>query len=191
MSSYTKRERCILFCSLAVGIVIGFLSAQVFSFDGFSTTFFTRGEGDEKTSFTNEATSRGSSGQENVSLVGASFEFPIPVSGENILVVAHQPAGEAVIMSMVSLTVKGWVAIHEKNAEGNAGVILGARRFDVGNHFAESIPLLRATREGRAYVALLHGDDGDSEFDFVKETPLLDTAGKLIDEEFLAVSGGD
>src|SRR3989344_4480086 len=109
-----------------------------------------------------------------------SSEFPILLPGENTFVVANQPAGSSIIMSMISLKVSGWIAIHEKDAQGGIVTILGARRFNAGNYFAEPIDLLRVTEEGHVYVAVLHGDDGEGEFDFAKEIPLKDIKGSLV-----------
>jgi len=111
--------------------------------------------------------------------------------GENILVVVEQPAGNSVTISMASLAINVWVAVHEVGEAGEAGVILGARRFTVGNYFGESIELLRNTNDGKPYRVVLHHDDGDSEFNFTEEPPLRDSEGKLVSEEFLVRSSGD
>lgn len=106
------------------------------------------------------------------------------VEGENTLVVNSQPAGEVVIMSMVALDKSGWVAIREVSEEGEPGVILGAKRFDEGRHFGEHIPLLRGTVANQTYIAIVHADDGNSEFDFRREVPVRDADGEFIAEEF-------
>lgn len=107
--------------------------------------------------------------------------------GENILVVSNQPSGERVIISMVSIGANGWVAVHESYADGSLGSILGARRFNAGKYFGETIELLRGTVEDGTYVVVLHADDdGDSEFDYVREVPMKDKAGNLISGTFIA-----
>lgn len=105
------------------------------------------------------------------------------VEGEGVVVVNDQPAGNKVIISMISLDAGGWIAIHE-GTKDSLGVILGARRFDEGKYFGETIELLRATERGTSYIAVLHTDDGDSDFDFKRELPLKDISGELIAEEF-------
>ena len=116
-----------------------------------------------------------------------SKELSLTVKGENVLVISNQPAGISVVMSMIDIDTNGWVAIHE-NIEGEPGVILGARRFDVGTYFAESVELLRGTESERGYIAVLHADNGDKEFDFKAEVPVKDILGNLIAEEFLVTS---
>lgn len=111
--------------------------------------------------------------------------------GENIFVIVEQPAGNTVVVSMASLAISGWVAVHESGANGELGNILGARRLDAGNYFGESIPLLRDTVEGRIYFAVLHEDNGDAEFDYSNEKPVRDTSGDLVLEKFLAASSGN
>lgn len=108
---------------------------------------------------------------------------PRVVEGEGVVVVNDQPAGNKVIVSMISLDAGGWIAIHE-GTKDSLGVILGARRFDEGKYFGETIELLRATERGMSYIAVLHSDDGDSDFDFKRELPLKDISGELIAEEF-------
>ena len=108
------------------------------------------------------------------------------VEGENLLVVSNQPAGTIVVTSMVSLGASGWVAVHENNADGSFGKILGARRFNAGKYFGESIELLRATVEDNSYYVVLHADDGDTMFDFSTETPVKDKGGSFVSGTFIA-----
>ncbi|MEX0933655.1 MAG: hypothetical protein WD003_00100 [Candidatus Paceibacterota bacterium] len=105
-------------------------------------------------------------------------------SGENILVVNSQRAGEHVIVSMIALDRSGWVAVHEVLDNKPSPVILGAARFGAGKHFGEKINLLRATQAETFYMLVLHADDGDSEFDFKKEIPVADEKGEILAEEF-------
>ncbi|MBI2109257.1 MAG: hypothetical protein HYT93_03725 [Parcubacteria group bacterium] len=110
------------------------------------------------------------------------------VSGDNSLVVEDQRPGFSVIMSMVSLSESGWVAVHEETNEGTMGNILGARRFAEGKYFGSTVELLRATESGSAYYVVLHSDDGDSIFDFTIEAPARDHSGALIVERFFVTS---
>ncbi|MBI3075285.1 MAG: hypothetical protein HYY92_03710, partial [Parcubacteria group bacterium] len=100
--------------------------------------------------------------------------------------VSNQPAGDKVIVSMVSVSVNGWVTVRETNADGALGNILGARRFDAGKYFGETIELLRGTSEDNVYAVVLHADDGDREFDYAKETPMKDKNGNLVSGTFTA-----
>ncbi len=115
-------------------------------------------------------------------------EFSSIASDDNLLVASDQPAGLVVVMSMVSLSKSSWVAIHESNADGVPGNILGARRFEAGQYFGSTIELLRGMQTGTTYHALLHFDDGDSFFDYEKEVPIKDPLGKFITTEFIATS---
>ena len=115
-------------------------------------------------------------------------EVPTVAFGENVLVASNQPAGDRVIMSMVSLETNAWIAIHEDRGDGKPGNILGATRFDAGRYFAQKIELLRRTEEGSTYFAILHADDGDSEFDYKQEIPLRDSLGNFILAQFIATA---
>ena len=108
-------------------------------------------------------------------------------AGEHTLVVADQKAGVSVIMSMVSLSRGGWVAIHEETEEGEMGNILGARRFTEGKHFGSAIDLLRETKGDNTYSVVLHEDDGDAMFDFETEKPARDANGVFVVEKFTAL----
>ena len=89
---------------------------------------------------------------------------------------------------MVSLSLSGWVALHEETADGAMGNILGARRFAHGKYFGSAIELLRVTDGEKTYYAVLHSDNGDNIFDFETETPAKDESGALIFARFLTTS---
>ncbi|MBI4121192.1 MAG: hypothetical protein HY457_02980 [Parcubacteria group bacterium] len=113
------------------------------------------------------------------------------VSPNNALVVSNQGAGNTVIVSLVSLEQSGWVAVHEQLDGGALGRILGARRFDAGKHFGQSVALLRSTEAGKVYQVVLHADDADSEFDFKKEVPVTVASGESVMASFTATTGGE
>lgn len=118
---------------------------------------------------------------------GKKNDTSAPIAeGENLLVVSNQPAGERVVVSMVSLAMNGWVAVHESYADGSLGNILGARRFDAGKYFGETIELLRNTMEDGAYMLVLRSDDGVAGFDHTREMLVKDKAGNLISGTFIA-----
>lgn len=121
------------------------------------------------------------------SLTGEKAVVPSSVaSGENILVVSNQPAGDKVVVSMVSIAMNGWVTVRETDANGALGNILGARRFNAGKYFGETVELLRGTKEDAVYAVVLHADDGDREFDYTREVPLKDKNGNLVSGTFTA-----
>ncbi len=104
----------------------------------------------------------------------------------NVLVASTQNAGDSVVMSMVAIAQDGWIAVHDVLPDGSHGAILGARRFAAGTYFGERVELLRATRPGSTYAAVLHADDGDALFDFTIEEPVRDEFSSRIAEVFLA-----
>lgn len=115
-------------------------------------------------------------------------EITSRAAGTNTIVVANQPAGDAVVVSLLSLEKSGWIAIHE-DRDGALGNILGARRFNEGQYVAETVKLLRGTVGGATYHAVLHLDDGDSNFNYKTEIPVRDALGSLIAEDFVATAG--
>lgn len=103
--------------------------------------------------------------------------------GGMIMVVSPQAPGKNVVVAKVSMTISGWVAIHEETS-GKPARILGARRFDKGVYSDVNVELLRATESGKIYYAMLHADDGDRAFDVKKDMPIKDSSGSLVMVKF-------
>lgn len=105
----------------------------------------------------------------------------------NAIAVNDQQPGLQVMVSMVALGQGGWVVIHESE-DGKPGRILGAKRFDAGSGMTGSVELLRPTEEGKVYFAMPHADDGDRQFDHMKDMPLEDPQGNIVLMRFVAAS---
>ncbi len=178
------------FTTFLVGLIIGFsvnsfFGGSLLSLDGEVADDPAASEAD------NTATLGGLTGDSAgdvvapLSLKGSDMPSVV-ATGENILVVSNQPAGDKVIVSMVSVGANGWVTVRETNASGALGNILGARRFNAGKYFGETIELLRGMSEDKVYAVVLHADDGDREFDYTREMPVKDKNGNLISGTFTA-----
>ena len=109
------------------------------------------------------------------------------LSGGNAIAVSDQAPGATVAVSFVTLAGSGWAVIHEER-DGAPGAILGARRFDTGSGQSGTVELLRPTEEGRVYLAMLHGDDGDRQFDHTQDLPIRDPQGNAILMRFVAAA---
>ncbi|MBI4118233.1 MAG: hypothetical protein HY455_01690 [Parcubacteria group bacterium] len=182
-----------LFISFIVGIVVGVGGYWSVDEKGFLGDFLAQreevGEGVE--------TSQENGGGDTVGDIlknarqaeqTAGLVQPAVVSENNALVVTNQSAGNTVLVSLVSLEQSGWVAVHEQTPEGNLGNILGARRFDAGKQFGQSIALLRGTEAGKVYQVVLHADDADNVFDFRLELPVTTAGGEGIAAVFTATA---
>lgn len=101
------------------------------------------------------------------------------------ITVNNQSPGKNVAVASVTMSVSGWVAIHEETS-GKPARILGARRFDKGIYSDGNVELLRATESGKTYYAMLHTDDGDYAFDVKKDMPMKDASGNLVMVKFTA-----
>lgn len=178
------------FTTFLIGIIIGFSVNSFFGGSLFSDDSI--GADDAPLSQTENTASLGELTGDVAETDGAGLsdgkKSPVAsiVDGENIFVVSNQPAGERVIISMVSLSSDGWVAVRETDASGALGNILGARRFKSGKYFGEAVELLRGTTEDGVYAVVLHADNGDSEFDYASEVPAKDKKGNLISSTFTA-----
>jgi len=109
----------------------------------------------------------------------------IVLAGKNALDVSDQPAGQSVSMALTVLNEQGWVAIHE-DTNGEPGRILGATLVFAGERNNVVVDLLRATKKGQTYYAMLHNDDGDKSFDIAKDLPIKDSTGNVIMMKFVA-----
>ena len=91
-------------------------------------------------------------------------------AGEGDIVIDNQLPGNQVLLSKVNLSESRWIAIHE-DRNGAPGNIIGAGRYPGGPTTSTSIELLRPTVKG-VYYAMIHTDDGDSEFNYPKDIPV-------------------
>jgi len=107
---------------------------------------------------------------------------PVAVSGSNAIEANDQPAGNTVEVNMITLSVTGWVAIHEER-DGGLGNVLGAGRFEPGIYLGD-ISLLRNTVAGGTYYAVLYQDDGDKVFDKATDAPIKNADGQIIQSVF-------
>lgn len=103
----------------------------------------------------------------------------------NSVSVSNQSAGSMVALGNVSMTQNGWVVVHEADASGNPGWILGAQRFDAGTYTSGQVELLRGTVSSKTYFVMIHNDNGDKMFDFHTDTPVT-TDGTAVMTSFVA-----
>ena len=87
--------------------------------------------------------------------------------------VAHQPAGDTVVVESVTVPPPGvWVAVREV-ADDELGNVLGAVRV-IGPKSGVAVPLLRATEPGRSYAVQLYRDDASGVFDVAVNSVYVD-----------------
>lgn len=95
--------------------------------------------------------------------------------GENAIYVPDQEPDDSVTAGLVVLAEPGFVVIHEADANGNPGAILGASTvLSVGESRNVEITLNRASVDGETLMAMLHRDNGDSAFDAGEDAPVVE-----------------
>lgn len=110
------------------------------------------------------------------------------MSGENSITVSDQEASNTVTLDEVVFENDAWVAIHEER-DGGPGNVLGAAWFPAGKNIDAKVELLRGTKEGNTYYAMLHEDVGaDHKFDTKIDKTILGDDGKPVMVEFMAVA---
>ncbi|MBI2054496.1 MAG: hypothetical protein HYT39_00115 [Candidatus Sungbacteria bacterium] len=102
---------------------------------------------------------------------GLDITSSVLPEGDAGIAVDDQLPGNQVFISKVTLNESRWIAIHE-DKNGAPGNIIGAGRYAKGLTASTSIELLRPTVSG-VYYAMIHTDDGDSEFDYQKDVPVI------------------
>lgn len=110
--------------------------------------------------------------------VTANTTMTTTASGETVSA-KDQPAASSVMIASMSLTKASWIAV--KDAKG----ILGAGWFPAGAT-AGAVPLLRATKAGESYQAVIYVDDGDKQFDMRKDSFVMGADGSPVAVSFMA-----
>jgi hypothetical protein len=110
--------------------------------------------------------------------------IPVPtiknseIAGGETVSAEDQAPGTSVALSQVTLKRPSWVAIKDTN-----DWILGAAWFYTsGENF--SVPLLRATKLGEVYQAVIYVDNGDKKFDRHIDTLLVSAEGAPVSATF-------
>ena len=109
----------------------------------------------------------------------------------NAIYAAEQAPGQEFSVAVVYLEKPGFVVVHEDNA-GKPGQILSASALlPAGeNKNTPPIALPRATKDGETLYAMLHLDNGDGQFDAVKDKPAQDKVGGVPVMMIIGVSQG-
>ncbi len=169
-----------LVVSFLVGAVVGALGVWISSGDDKEVS-----QEAEKTALEDSKTPESTDDTTTNTVLGAiSRKEPVSVSGTNAIATLDQGAGDTAEVTMITLSVPGWVAIHEDRA-GILGNILGARRFEPGIHLGE-VELLRPMVSGGTYRAVLYQDLSERGFNSAEDAPIKDADGKIIEASFKA-----
>ena len=164
---------------LLIGMAIGWrMDNRVSQFEGVTGA---------QASTTGSASSTTSAASDSEAVGAGSASTGSTDSGA-ALSVSDQPAGHAVVIAHVSLSVVGWIAVHEVSATGVIGNVLGAARRNPGSYDNVVVDLLRATVPNGRYAVILYADNGNKIFDLKGDQPILGSDGKPIMSEFAATT---
>lgn len=86
-----------------------------------------------------------------------------------------------------TLVAPGWVTIHRAMGSAPAQIIGTSEYLPVGGYLELTIDLDEPMLFGYQYIALLHVDDGDQEFDSHYDLPV-ETNGQVVRADFRAAS---
>lgn len=99
--------------------------------------------------------------------------------------VENQVAGSIVSIDRVVSSTGGWIVIRN-NTYGTPGNVIGTQHFDAGM-FDGTVKLLRNTRIGNIYYAVLYNDNGDGIFNLRTDKPIVDSASNVIADTFVTI----
>jgi hypothetical protein len=99
---------------------------------------------------------------------------PIPAE----IAVAEQAAGGTVAIALLRVSEPVWVAVREVGADGKMGNILGAHKVFPGDK-SVIVELLRPTKAGGMYAAVLHRDAGDPAFNYREDIAIAGVEGRF------------
>lgn len=109
---------------------------------------------------------------------------PIDVGGGSITV-ENQPEDLGIVTLDAELAAPGWITIHESLAGAPANVVGTSTYMDTGSYRDFVIQLSQEMSPGYRYITLLHADDGDGEFDILKDLPV-EVDGEVVRPSFVA-----
>lgn len=100
-----------------------------------------------------------------------------------VYVTDKEPA-QYIRVDAVTLSEPGFVILFEKGAIPTGEIASESRFLEVGEHTGVIVNLGREPEAGDMYDAVLVRDDGDGEFDLVKDGLVRDNAGNAIFDDF-------
>lgn len=86
----------------------------------------------------------------------------IPTS--DTIAVSTQVAGDSITIDNAFLEKAGFISIHEVDAKGNAGAVVGVTNL-LGVGAKQDLEIKAPVKAGAKYIAMLRMDDGDKKFD--------------------------
>jgi hypothetical protein len=108
------------------------------------------------------------------------------ISSSASISVHNQKAGSQVLVDSATFSAPGWIVVYEY-VGGELGHVLGAYYKNVGTYSNESVDLLKDTVSGSTYAVTVSNDDGDKNYDYRKDVPVVDSSGKTILATFTAL----
>lgn len=111
-------------------------------------------------------------------------------SADGSITVDDQPAGMVITLGEIKMPVaSGWIAVHEVNADGSLGRVLGASRYTEADGLkpttVESVS--RPTKAGQTYRVVIYSENGDKKFSIAGGDKLVTKPdGSPIEDSFTA-----
>ncbi len=124
--------------------------------------------------------------------VTATLETPSSASVASVISATasisthNQKAGNKAYVDNVTFSSPGWLVAYEYTG-GKLGRILGAYYRGVGTYSNLDVDLVKNTVAGSTYAVVVSSDDGDKNYDYRKDVPVVDSSGKTILATFTAL----
>ena len=135
--------------------------------------------------YSSMAVDSSSTAGDSSSMDAVTASSSVSVAPDNALMIADQSAGATVSIKSLTLAAPAWVAIHEI-VSGQPGRILGAGYFGAGMNANVTVSLLRNTVAGATYLAMVHQDAGQRQFD-AHSAEVTSADGKPVEAQFATI----
>lgn len=101
----------------------------------------------------------------------------IPTS--DTIAVSTQIAGDSVTVDNAFLEKAGYISIHEVDAKGKAGAVIGVSGL-LGTGAKQDLEIKAPIKSGSKYMAILRADNGDKKFDVTKDLAVVKGSGNVM-----------
>lgn len=108
------------------------------------------------------------------------------ISSSASISVKNQKAGNKAIVDSVTFSNPGWLVVYEYTGS-RLGRVLGAFYRGAGSYKDVDVDLLQNTIPGLVYAVTVSSDDGDRNYNFRLDIPVVDSNGKTILGSFTAL----
>lgn len=100
--------------------------------------------------------------------------------GDNAIAVSEQPPADSVTVSLATLAEDGYIVIHEAEEGAPGAIIAASGLLPAGTHNNVAVDLNAVPTDGSEFIAMLHTDNGDGQFNAADDAPVTHDGGPIM-----------